>query len=182
MPEAFTANVMIFIEQFWAIWPWSIGVLESWLSMSSSSVLEFSASHCSEHTYSDHSWRCLSQPGKKHRGEGILRMEDARTAEEDDDIDSQDSNTPIDHGHLAQNCSIKIITPAVKASVISFRLGVGKTLKNVINNWIDQDIKNNIIIIYKFQNVPHTLGFEVKHWNDWGFHGRRYDLYWTIPG
>ena len=28
---------MIFIEQFRARWPWSIGVLESWLSMSSSS-------------------------------------------------------------------------------------------------------------------------------------------------
>ena len=46
-------------------------------------------------------------------------MEDAGTSEEDDDIDIQDSNTPIDHGHLARNCSIKIITPAVKASVIS---------------------------------------------------------------
>ena len=45
-------------------------------------------------------------------------MEDAGTSEEED-IDSQDSNTPIDHGHLAWNCSIKIITPAVKASVIS---------------------------------------------------------------
>ena len=45
-------------------------------------------------------------------------MEDAGTLEEDDDIDSQDSNIPIDHGHLARNCSIKIITPAVKASVI----------------------------------------------------------------
>ena len=45
-------------------------------------------------------------------------MEDAGTSEEDDDIDSQDSNTAIDHGHLARNCSIKIITPAVKASVI----------------------------------------------------------------
>ena len=45
-------------------------------------------------------------------------MEDAGTSEEVD-IDSQDSNTPLDHGHLAQNCSIKIITPAVKASVIS---------------------------------------------------------------
>ena len=42
-------------------------------------------------------------------------MEDAGTSEEDDDIDSQDSNTLIDHGHLARNCSIKIITPAVKA-------------------------------------------------------------------
>ena len=30
------------------------------------------------------------------RGEGILRMEDAGTSEEDDDIDSQDSNTLID--------------------------------------------------------------------------------------
>ena len=58
-------------------------------------------------------------------------MEDAGTSEEDDDIDSQDSNTPIDHGHLARNCSIKIITPAVKASVIlkrilSHEVGKGK--------------------------------------------------------
>ena len=52
------------------------------------------------------------------QGEGILRIEDAGTSEEDD-IDSQDSNTPIDHGHLARNCSIKIIKPAVKGSVIS---------------------------------------------------------------
>ena len=35
-------------------------------------------------------------------------MEDAETSEEDDNIDSQDSNIPIDHGHLARNCSIKI--------------------------------------------------------------------------
>ena len=33
-------------------------------------------------------------------------MEDAGTSEED--IDSQDSNTAIEHGHLARNCSIKI--------------------------------------------------------------------------
>ena len=46
-------------------------------------------------------------------------MEDAGTSEEDDDIDSQDSNTLTDHGHLARNCSIKIITPVVKVSVIS---------------------------------------------------------------
>ena len=45
-------------------------------------------------------------------------MEDAGTSEEDDDIDSQDSNILIDHGYLARNCSIKIITPAVEASVI----------------------------------------------------------------
>ena len=45
-------------------------------------------------------------------------MEDAGISEEDDDIDSQDSNTPIDHSYLAQNCSIKIITPTTKASVI----------------------------------------------------------------
>ena len=65
------------------------------------------ASHCSELTYSDHSWRYLPQLGTKRRGKGILRMEDAGTSEEDD-INSQDSNTPIDHGHLAWNCSIKI--------------------------------------------------------------------------
>ena len=45
-------------------------------------------------------------------------MEDAGTLEEDD-TDSQDSNIPIDHGHLAWNCSIKIIMLAVKALVIS---------------------------------------------------------------
>ena len=39
----------------------------------------------------------------------ILKMEDAGISEEDDDIDSQDSNTTIDHGHLARNCSIKVI-------------------------------------------------------------------------
>ena len=32
---------------------------------------------------------------------------------------------PIDHGHLARNCSIKIITPAVKALVIFIsRVGI----------------------------------------------------------
>ena len=46
----------------------------------------------------------------KRQGEGILRMEDAGTSEEDD-IESQDSNTPIDHGYLARNCSIKITAP-----------------------------------------------------------------------
>ena len=44
------------------------------------------------------------------RGEGILRIEDAATSEEED-IDSQDSNIPIDHGRLARNCLIKITTP-----------------------------------------------------------------------
>ena len=42
-------------------------------------------------------------------------MEDAGTPEEDD-IDSQDSNTPIDHGHLARNCSIKIRKRKVSAT------------------------------------------------------------------
>ena len=74
------------------------------------------ASPCSKHTYSNHSWGCLLEPGMKRRGEGILRMEDAGTSEEDND--SQDSNTSIDHGHLAQNCLIKITMLAVKASVI----------------------------------------------------------------
>ena len=43
-------------------------------------------------------------------------MEDAGTLEEDD-IDSQDSNTLIDHGHLAQNCLIKI-----KKSLIVYKV------------------------------------------------------------
>ena len=62
---------------------------------------------------------CSLRPidGDETSRERILRMEDAGTSEEDD-IDSQDSNTLIDHGHLARNCSIKITTPALKASVI----------------------------------------------------------------
>ena len=53
---------------------------------------QLSVSLCSKHTYTDHSWGCRPQPGTKRQGEGILRMEDARTSEEDD-IESQDSNT-----------------------------------------------------------------------------------------
>ena len=49
-------------------------------------------------------------------------------------IDNQDPNTPIDHGHLAQNCSIKIIMLAVKASVIS-----------ILNNIIIQHVPISII-------------------------------------
>ena len=60
-------------------------------------------------------------------------MENAGTSEEDEGIDSQDSNTPIDHGHLARNCSIKIITPAVKASVISSNSI--KFIKIKLNPW-----------------------------------------------
>ena len=41
--------------------------------------------------------------------EGIVRMEDAGTSEEDNNIDSQDSNIRIDHSHLARNCSIRIV-------------------------------------------------------------------------
>ena len=37
MTKAFTAGVKIFIELFQARWPWSIAILESWVSMSSSS-------------------------------------------------------------------------------------------------------------------------------------------------
>ena len=53
-------------------------------------------------------------------------MEDTGISEEDDDIDSQDSNTPIDHEHLAQNCSIKIIIlnvvffPTYNSSLVYF--------------------------------------------------------------
>ena len=49
-------------------------------------------------------------------------MEGAGTSEEDDDIYSQDSNIHIEHGHLARNSSIKIITPAVKAFIINFHI------------------------------------------------------------
>ena len=48
-------------------------------------------------------------------------MEDVGTWEEYDDIDSQDSNTQIDHGHLARNCSIKnILMTGVIAFVSDF--------------------------------------------------------------
>ena len=57
--------------------------------------------------------------GTKHRGEGILRMEDTGISEED--TDSQDSNIPIDHGHVARNCLIKIIMLAMNALVISLK-------------------------------------------------------------
>ena len=97
MTKAFMAGVMIFIEQFRARWPWYIGILVFWLLVSAE------ASLCREQPYSDHSWKYLPQPGTKRRGEGILRMEDAGTSEEDD-TDSQDSNIPTDHGHLDQNC------------------------------------------------------------------------------
>ena len=56
-------------------------------------------------------------------------MEDAGTSEEDD-INSQDSNTPTDHGHLARNCSIKIITLAVKPLVISKKGDIENQTKN----------------------------------------------------
>ena len=56
-------------------------------------------------------------------------MEDAGTSEEDG-IDRQDSNTPINHGHLARNCLIKITTPAVKASVISITEHMEKIVLN----------------------------------------------------
>ena len=100
-----------------------------------------SASHCSEHTYSDPSWRCLPQPGTKRRGEGILRMEDAGTSEEDD-IEGQDSNTPIEHGHLARNCTIKIWkTPRCKTMITSVGCPFASSMlssasSNIILIWI----------------------------------------------
>ena len=54
----------------------------------------------------------------RRAGEGILRMEeDAVTSEEEDamtsdeeDIESQDFDIPTDHGHLARNCLMKIMS------------------------------------------------------------------------
>ena len=60
-------------------------------------------------------------------------MEDAGTSEEDDDIESQDSNTPIGHGNLAWNCSMKIITPTVKASVISLYIQLNEESYKIPN-------------------------------------------------
>ena len=75
--------------------------------------------------------KCLPQPGTKRRGEGILRMKNAGTSEEGDDIDSQDSNMTIDHGHLARNCSIEIrisclrlrlVPPLIKGNIDAFHI------------------------------------------------------------
>ena len=48
-------------------------------------------------------------------------MEDA-VASEEEDTNSLDFNIPTDHGHLAQNCLIKIILTAMKTlSHLSYR-------------------------------------------------------------
>ena len=84
---------------------------------------QFSVSLCSEHTYSDHSWECLPQPGTKRRGEGILRMEDAGTSEEDDDIDSQDSNIPSTAVEQVVACALVTQRARVRSPVgTSFRV------------------------------------------------------------
>ena len=89
----------------------------SWMSS------QFTTSLCSEHTYSDHFCGCLLQLGTKCRGEGILRMEDAGTLEEGD-TDSQDSNTLVDHGHLAWN--LKKNHNADRESLSHFNLCVAR--------------------------------------------------------
>ena len=61
---------------------------------------------------------CLKSQCLPFSGFFSLRMEDAGTSEEED-TDSQDSNVPTYHGHLARNNLIKTITPVVKAVVIS---------------------------------------------------------------
>ena len=73
----------------------------------------------------------------KHRGEGILRLEDAGTSEEDY-IDSQDSNIPIDHGHLAQNCSIKTLLSGrnIKNSFIMVIPRFGRAMPQLGHNMV----------------------------------------------
>ena len=106
----------------------------------------------SVHIIWDHSWRCFTQPGTKRRGEGILRMEEAGTSEEDNN--SQDSNTPIDHGHLACNCSIKIVSDVFnKLMENRYRImhqpnicSVLYTKDIIYNNWL----KNCLIYLRKY--------------------------------
>ena len=64
--------------------------------------------------------------GMKRRGEGIMRMENAMTSEEED-TDSQDFSIPTGHAHLARNCLMKIITLATKAIVISVFAQLGNS-------------------------------------------------------
>ena len=99
------------------LWETSSGVVAVGVCIAEARREQFSGTNIPTATTSED----LPQPGMERRGEGILRMEITGISEEDD-IDSQDSNTLIDHDHLAQNCSIKIITPAVKTSVISLRI------------------------------------------------------------
>ena len=73
----------------------TVGVLFFWflpLNVSPPSFRDILRSgRWSEHTRNGHSWGCLAQPEIKRQGEGILRMEDAVTSEEED-TDSQDFN------------------------------------------------------------------------------------------
>ena len=80
---AFTGDVIIFIQIFRARWPWSVGTLSVYSS--------------SEVTHLQRPLLRMSPTA----GEGILRMEDAVTSEEED-TDSQDLNITIDHCHLKQ--------------------------------------------------------------------------------
>ena len=135
MTEAFTAGVMVFIEQFRARWPWSVGVgiLTVDVVVFFRNLGVFHSQDSLSSTFSPRLWETSSgvvaagvfaaearreqrpllmmfpTAGDETSREGILRMENAGISEEDDSIDSQDSNTPIDHGHLARNCSIKKI-------------------------------------------------------------------------
>ena len=86
---------MIFIEQFWARWPWSISVLESRLSMSSSSEVPAS----SKEGRNPENGRSRDFGRRQYRQSGFQHTDWPRPSSPD--------------------CSIKIITPAVKASVNS---------------------------------------------------------------
>ena len=47
---------------------------------------------------------------------------------EGEDTDSQDFNIPADHGHLAWNCLLKIIMPAVQKATLPISI-VSKVIK-----------------------------------------------------
>ena len=96
-----------FIKQFQGRWPWYIEILTV-------SVLFFRSPGIFR---SKDSFLLTFHLGMKHREEKILRTEDAGISEEED-TNSQDFNIPKDHGHLAWNCVINIITLAMKALVV----------------------------------------------------------------
>ena len=82
-------------------------------------------------------------------------MEDVGTSKEED-TNSQDSNVPVGHDHLARNYLIKIITPAVKALVISYTyIACNILMKNNIvpsyNNYHEFLIKTNLNQLLRYQ-------------------------------
>ena len=75
---------------------------------------KFSVSHCLQRTHLQRPLLEMSPTAGDETSRG-RNPENGRRRDFERRRHRLDSNTPIDHGHLARNCSIKIIKPAVKA-------------------------------------------------------------------